>query len=55
MCGYIMELLREMRLIDWAGNFKVASVEFGKLYDNALFESEVWYRPDSNTAVRLFE
>ena len=54
MCMWIAELLKDMRLESWAGVFRVASVEFGALYDNALFEGEVWYRPDSNTAVRLF-
>jgi hypothetical protein len=55
MCGWITELLKDMRLENWAGVFRVASIEFGSLYDNALFEGEVWYRPDSSTAVRLFE
>jgi hypothetical protein len=55
MCAWIMELLREMRMTDWAGNFKVASIEFQHLYDNSLFEKDVWYRPDSEKAVRLFE
>jgi hypothetical protein len=55
MCGWITELLKDMRLENWAGVFRVADIEFGSLYDNALFEGEVWYRPDSSTAVRLFE
>jgi hypothetical protein len=50
-----MELLKESRMTDWAGVFRVADVEFGTLYDNALFESEVWYRPDQEKAVRLFD
>jgi hypothetical protein len=55
MCAWIAELLREMRLGDWYRVFKVANIEFGRLYDNALFEDEVWYRPDQEQAVRLFE
>jgi Replication-relaxation len=55
MCAWIAELLREMRLGDWYRVFKVTSIEFGRLYDNALFEDEVWYRPDQEQAVRLFE
>jgi hypothetical protein len=55
MCAWIMELLREMRLTDWTRVFKVASIEFNRLYDNALFEAEVWYTPDSEQAVRLFD
>ena len=55
MCTWIKELLKDMRLEAWAGIFKVASVEFQTLYDPSLFESEMWFRPDSNTPVRLFE
>src|SRR5687767_3028680 len=55
LCSWIMQLLKEMRLEAWAGVFRVASIEFGSLYDNALFEGEVWHRPDSEKAVRLFE
>jgi hypothetical protein len=55
LCLWIMQLLKEMRLESWAGVFRVASIEFGSLYDNAIFEGEVWYRPDAERAVRLFE
>jgi hypothetical protein len=55
MCTWIKELLKDMRLESWAGVFKVASVEFQTLYDHALFESAVWFRPDSDTPVRLFD
>jgi|SRR5688572_28295324 len=55
MCTWIAELLKDMRMESWAGVFRVASVEFGSLYDNALFETDVWHRPDAETAVRLFE
>jgi hypothetical protein len=55
MCTWIKELLKDMRLEAWAGVFKVASVEFQTLYDHALFESAVWFRPDSDTPVRLFD
>jgi hypothetical protein len=54
MCVWIRELLKEMRLEEWAGVFKVASVEFQNIYDNSLFEEEVWYRPDQEKAVPLF-
>jgi hypothetical protein len=54
MGQWIWEILREMRLEDWAGSFKVASIEFGKLYDYSLFEQKVWYRPDSPKPLPLF-
>jgi hypothetical protein len=54
MCSWIMELLKERKLENWAGNFRVASIEFGKLYDNSLFEEAVWYRPDSPKPLSLF-
>jgi hypothetical protein len=54
MCAYIMELLREMRMTEWARVFRVADVEFANLYDNALFEKEMWYRPDSAQPQLLF-
>ena len=55
MCSMIMQLLKERRLEQWARIFKVTSLEFHALYDNSLFESEVWFRPDSDTPVRLFD
>lgn len=55
MSSYIMELLREMRMLDWAQVFKVTDVEFSTLYDNSLFETDVWYSPGSEKPVRLFE
>jgi hypothetical protein len=54
MSAWIMELLKDMRMESWAGVFRVASVEFQTLYDNALFEEEVWYRPDSPKPLSLF-
>jgi hypothetical protein len=55
MCLWICELLKEMRLEDWTNVFKVASVQFQNIYDNSLFEKDIWYKPDSSTAVKLFE
>ena len=54
MSLWIQELLKEMRLEDWANVFKVTSVQFQNIYDYSLFEKDVWYKPDSSTAVRLF-
>ena len=55
MCSMIMQLLKERRLEAWARIFKVTSLEFHAIYDNSLFESEIWFSPDSTTPVRLFE
>ena len=55
MCLWIHELHKEMRLEDWTNVFKVASIEFQNIYDRSLFEKAVWYKPDSSTAVRLFD
>jgi hypothetical protein len=55
MCLWMRELLRDMQLKQWDNVFKVASVEFKTLYDYSLFETEAWYKPDSSTAVRLFD
>jgi hypothetical protein len=54
MSTWITELLKEMRLENWAGIFRVASVEFQNLYNYALFEKDVWYRPDASNPVSLF-
>jgi hypothetical protein len=54
MKQWIWEILKEMRLESWADSFKVASIEFTNLYDNSLFEEDVWYRPDSPTPRSLF-
>jgi hypothetical protein len=54
MCAMIMQVLKERRLENWAGVFKVTSLEFHTLYDNSLFEEEVWYRPDSPKPLSLF-
>ena len=55
MCLWIHELHKEMRLEDWTNVFKVAIVQFQTIYDNSLFAKDVWYKPDSSTAVRLLD
>ena len=54
MCSMIMQFLKERRLEEWARIFKVTSLEFHTLYDNALFEEDVWYMPGSEKAEKLF-
>jgi len=51
----IHELLKEICLEDWTNIFKVASVQFQNIYDNPLFEKDIWHKPESSTAVRLFD
>jgi hypothetical protein len=55
MCSMIMQVLKERRMEQWAKIFKVTSLEFHTLYDNALFEEKVWYRPDSPNPLSLFD
>jgi hypothetical protein len=49
MLVWIREVLREDHRENWAGVFRVASIEYDSLYDLALFEKPLWYKPDSPT------
>ena len=55
ICAMIMQILKERRLENWASAFKVTSFKLHTLYANALFEGEVWYRPDSPEPIALFD
>jgi hypothetical protein len=54
MCQWTREVLREQRKENWAGVFRFRSVEFEKIYQSALFEAPLWYRPDSDTPMPLW-
>ncbi len=54
MCAWIQEVLSDLHMENWASIFRISSVVFDELYDAALFDEPVWYRPDSPTPVSLF-
>jgi hypothetical protein len=55
MGAWTMEVLAELELESWASVFRVTTVTYETLYEDAqaLFTAPVWYRPDSPTPVRL--
>jgi hypothetical protein len=52
---WTMEVLKEQRRERWARVFRFSSVPFGEIYETPLFEGMVWYRPDQEEPVGLFE
>lgn len=52
---WTMEVLKEQRRERWARVFRFASVPFDRIYESHLFEEKVWYRPDREEPVGLFE
>lgn len=55
LCAWTREVLEEERLTKWAGIFRFGSVSFGDLYQRLPFGERVWFRPDQEQPVRLFE
>lgn len=55
MCAWTMKVLKELRIETWAQVFRFAGVSLEKMYEGAVFEEPVWYRPDEEKPVRLFE
>jgi hypothetical protein len=53
MCTWIMEVLAELGLEHWSGIFRVCSLMYEHIYDTPLFESPMWYPPDSDAPVPL--
>jgi hypothetical protein len=49
MALWTNEVLEELGKNKWAGVFRFASVDVKGLFDLALFNKPVWYRPDSPT------
>ena len=49
------ELFKEQRRESWGRVFRFCSLSYGEIYAAPLFEGKVWYRPDLESAVRLFE
>lgn len=55
MCLWTREVLREKRRESWASVFRFCSVEPERIYEAGLFEKALWYRPDEEKPVGLFE
>jgi hypothetical protein len=55
LVNWTMELLREQGMESWGKAFRVSSVSIGEIYESALFAGRVWYRPDREIPVGLFE
>lgn len=55
LCSWTMEVLKEQRRERWARTFLFGSVAFGAIYERQLFEEKLWYRPDREEPVGLFE
>jgi hypothetical protein len=54
IAGWTKEVLREMRR-PWAGLFRFGAFSFRELYKTQPFGKKVWYRPDEERPVLLFE
>ena len=56
MGAWTMEVLAELGLESWARVFRLTTVTYETLYEDAqaLFTAPVWYRPDVPTPVPLF-
>jgi hypothetical protein len=56
MAAWTQDVLSELKLERWAGIFRFTSAIYETLYEDAqtLFETPVWYRPDSPTPGLLF-
>jgi hypothetical protein len=54
MCAWVNEVLVDLHIETWSSIFRIASVEFDKLYSTPLFDGPVFYRPDSDSPMRLF-
>lgn len=55
MVEWTKEGLKELGLENWASLFRFCSVSFGELYAGGIFDKPVWFRPDQERPVGLFE
>jgi hypothetical protein len=55
LCSWTMEALRDSGRESWADAFRFCSLSYGAIYEKHFFENLVWYRPDSEKGVGLFE
>jgi hypothetical protein len=54
LCTWTKEVLDELGKKAWAGVFRFHSLNYKDMYQSSMFESRVWYRPDSDKPVTLF-
>jgi hypothetical protein len=52
--GWIMEILAELKMENWAGVFRVTSLTHAEMFETPLFDAPVWYKPDADSPVSLF-
>jgi hypothetical protein len=55
MCKWTQEVLVDLHKENWAGIFRFTSILLGEIYETSLFEHPVWFRPDSDIPVNLFD
>jgi hypothetical protein len=55
MLEWTKECLRELGLANWAPVFRFCALSFGELYESGIFDKPVWFRPDREKPVGLFE
>jgi hypothetical protein len=55
MVNWTKEVLEDPRFVNWAPVFRFASVSYGEIYESGIFEKAVWFRPDQDKPVGLFE
>jgi hypothetical protein len=54
MCTWTQEVLTELHKENWASVFRFHSLCLDDIYNTALFDAPVWYRPDMQTPIPLF-
>jgi hypothetical protein len=55
MCKWTQEVLADLHKENWAGIFRFTSILLGEIYEKSLFEHPVWFRPDSDVPIPLFD
>ncbi len=47
LCAWIMDVLAELKMENWAEIFRVTNLTHEDIYTTPLFDAPVWYRPDA--------
>lgn len=53
ICKWTLELLKELKMEEWAGVFRFAGIDYKRLLLTPLFDESAWYQPDKNKAQAL--